>query len=960
MIANRDINVTGGNVVGTHDVALVAGNNVNLLAAQNTYEQSYSKEEKKSGMFSSGGVGFTVGKQEQQNAQTSKQLIHSDSTVGSTDGNIVISAGNAYTQTGSNVLAPKGDIGIVAKSVDINAAIDTMSATQDSKFKQTGVTVAVTNPVISAVQTAQQMNRASSQTSDGRMQVLAGAVTALSGYNAYNDVAADKTGTAGGVGISISLGSSKSESHSRQSSTTAQGSTVAAGGNLNIIATGGGKDSNINVIGSNISAGNNAKLIADNNINLQAAQSTYEQHSTNSSSSGSIGVGYSTTSGFTVNASASMGRGKADGSDVSYSNTHVNAGNQLVIASGGDLNMKGATASAEQVIAAVGGNLNIESLQDTSTYNSTQKNIGVGVTIPIGAGAGGVNISGGKSKIDSNFQSVGEQSGIKAGDGGFDVYVKGNTDLKGGVIASTDKAVQDAKNSFVTGSLTQSDIQNEAHYDAKSVSITTGVGTQPAGSQGTGVGFGTDSGNASSTSQSGISGIAGNTDVRTGDQETGIGKIFDQAKVQKDIDAQTQITLAFSQQAPKAVATFAGGRAEDLRKQADQEPDLDKRAELMADAGKWDEGGVYRVALHTATGALSGGVAGALGAGAAAGAAPLLTDLQNNVRDGLINAGVDPTTATLTSQAIALGTAAGMGALVSGGSTAGAGMGLAIDANNRQLHPDERTLAKQLAANSNGKYTVEQVEDALRAAGNKRSGEGVGTGSIVNVDGNKATVYDDGAKWSVVQNGQNGTQQLIQQVPLNVSPDLMAYIQQGTGNNYTWSPTQNLSLNMNNASGILNPYKQANCIGTQCSVVTLNPQLPTRNQMADGAGWLSTQSGQFAAAATAYGTFLANSPNPILQAGAATQLSMAWTATLAGFGASALEQLLRPNVGQTLYEGALGLGGQIVSDRIPLASPVVNELGQTIKGTSSPFVTDWINQKWDSINKSNNPTGTKK
>jgi len=312
-------------------------------------------------------------------------------------------------------------------------------------------------------------------------------------------------------------------------------------------------------------------------------------------------------------------------------------------------------------------------------------------------GAGGVNVSGGKSKIDSNFQSVTEQSGIKAGDGGFNVYVKGNTDLKGAAITSTDKAVQEAKNSFVTGSLTQSDIQNQAHYDAKSISVTTGVGTQPAGSQGTGIGFGLDSGDASSTSQSGISGIAGNADVRTGDKETGIGKIFDQAKVQKDIDAQTQITLAFSQQAPKAVATFAGGRANDLRDQAKNEPDLDKRAGLMADARKWDEGGVYRVALHTATGALSGGVAGALGAGATSGAAPLLTDLQNNVRDGLINAGVDPTTAALTSQAIALGTAAGMGALVSGGSTAGAGMGLAIDANNRMAHQSEYDFAKKNA-----------------------------------------------------------------------------------------------------------------------------------------------------------------------------------------------------------------------------------------------------------------------
>ncbi|WP_211465751.1 hemagglutinin repeat-containing protein [Collimonas silvisoli] len=715
--AGRDIGVTGSNIVATNDVDLYAKNNVTISTAQNTSDSSYRLEEKTSGMFSSGGVGVTIGSKNQQTAQTSQQTTQTGSTIGSTDGNIRVSAGNAYTQTGSDVIAPKGDIGIAAKSVDITAATETMHATQDSKFKQSGVTVAVTNPVISAVQTAQQMNRAASQTSDGRMQVLAGAVTALSTYNAV-DAVSKNPGAAGGVNVSVSLGSSKSQSHSEQSSTSAKGSNVAAGGNLNIVATGAGKDSNINVIGSNISAGNNAALRADGDINLQAAQNTYEQHSSNSSSSASVGVGYGTTTGFTVNASASQGKGRADGSDVSYTNTHVNAGNQLVIASGGDTNLKGATASSQQVIAAVGGNLNIESLQDTSTYDSKQQNVGVGVTIPIGPGAGGINVSGGKSKIDSNFQSVTEQSGIKVGDGGFDITVKGNTDLKGAVIASTDKAVQDAKNSFVTDSLTQSDIQNSASYSANSVSVTGGVGTQPAGNQGTGIGFGHDSGNASSTSQSGISGIAGNSDVRTGDKESGVGKIFDQAKVQKDIDAQTQITLAFSQQAPKAIGTFADSRANALKEQARTEPDPDKQAALLADAKEWEENGKWRIALHSAAGALSGGVAGALGAGATASAATLLTDLQNNIRDGLINAGVDPATANLTSQAIAMGTAAGMGALASGGSAAGAGMGLAVDSNNRRLHPTETQMIKDNAARFAKKIygTDNPTQDQITAA----------------------------------------------------------------------------------------------------------------------------------------------------------------------------------------------------------------------------------------------------
>ncbi len=61
-----------------------------------------------------------------------------------------------------------------------------------------------------------------------------------------------------------------------------------------------------------------------------------------------------------------------------------------------------------------------------------------------------------------------EQSGIKAGDGGFQVNVQGNTDLKGGAITSTDKAVNEGKNSLTTATLTTSDIENKSSVNAQS------------------------------------------------------------------------------------------------------------------------------------------------------------------------------------------------------------------------------------------------------------------------------------------------------------------------------------------------------------------------------------------------------------------------------------------------------------------------------------------------------------
>jgi hypothetical protein len=94
------------------------------------------------------------------------------------------------------------------------------------------------------------------------------------------------------------------------------------------------------------------------------------------------------------------------------------------------------------------------------------------VSVPIGAGAFSASVSGGKGKINSTFQSVTEQSGIRAGDGGFDIVVKGNTDLKAGVITSTAQASLDNRNSLITGSLTQSSLENTAQYSASTTSLT--------------------------------------------------------------------------------------------------------------------------------------------------------------------------------------------------------------------------------------------------------------------------------------------------------------------------------------------------------------------------------------------------------------------------------------------------------------------------------------------------------
>ena len=77
-------------------------------------------------------------------------------------------------------------------------------------------------------------------------------------------------------------------------------------------------------------------------------------------------------------------------------------------------------------------------------------------------GSGGISAS--NDGMDSDYNSVIEQSGIYAGDGGFDITAGGHTQLDGAVIASTGSA---DKNHLDTGTLGFSDIGNKAEYSTE-------------------------------------------------------------------------------------------------------------------------------------------------------------------------------------------------------------------------------------------------------------------------------------------------------------------------------------------------------------------------------------------------------------------------------------------------------------------------------------------------------------
>ncbi|MDR6397355.1 TRAP-type mannitol/chloroaromatic compound transport system substrate-binding protein [Herbaspirillum seropedicae] len=77
---------------------------------------------------------------------------------------------------------------MAAKQISILAAAETERSTQDMIFKQSGLTIQITSPVLSAIQTAQQMAQAAKSASGGRMQLLAAANIGFAGKNAVDAV----------------------------------------------------------------------------------------------------------------------------------------------------------------------------------------------------------------------------------------------------------------------------------------------------------------------------------------------------------------------------------------------------------------------------------------------------------------------------------------------------------------------------------------------------------------------------------------------------------------------------------------------------------------------------------------------------------------------------------------------------------------------------------------------------
>ena len=674
-----NITIQGSNVAAGNGLT-VKGKNIDIREAENRVYSDDFYSKKKSGMLGAG-IGVAFGTQKQTTESDQTKLYAQSSQVGSLKGNTTMIAEQSYTQTASTVKAIEGDVNILAQKAEIKAADDKYETNTKQTFQQKGVTISLSSPVISAIQGVAKSAEMIGKSKHARVNAMTAANSVYNVVQAGQALgelagaasgAGQAAGGSTGVKISITYGQQQSESRTHTVGNTAAKSQVNAGGKVNIIATGAGKASNIDVVGSNIWGKQGTTLIADNQVNIKAAEQTHQERSTNKSSGFNAGVaidiGKGVSAGLTVG--GNYGKGYGNGDETTYVASHVgDIQSKTVIQAGGDANVIGSGIQGKRVELSA-ENLNIESLQNKASYDGKQMNVNGSITVGYGFSAeGGYS----KSKMNSNHSSVNEQAGIYSGDEGYDVNVKNHTDLKGAIITSTQQAESSGLNQFSTGTLSHSDIENHSSYKGSSIGISAKgnanggwTGQEKNGISGS-VGYGRESDNRNSVTKSGINtqnieirnenaqqALTGQsitetlaaikTDISTDNAESQSGKLenrFDKNALQKELNIQVDATKGFVQTASAAGNAIANKLGEEAvakqrEAQAAQEaadraykanPSKENEAALNTanqnlitannEADKWQTGGEYKRKIDGAMNAISAALGGLPAAGIA-------------------------------------------------------------------------------------------------------------------------------------------------------------------------------------------------------------------------------------------------------------------------------------------------------------------------------------------------------
>ncbi|MGV3498690.1 MAG: hypothetical protein ACO1OR_07685 [Hydrogenophaga sp.] len=298
-------------------------------------------------------------------------------------------------------------------------------------------------------------------------------------------------------------------------------------------------------------------------------------------------------------------------------------------------------------------------------------------------------------------------------------------------------------------------------------------------------------------------------------------------------------------------------------------------------------------------------------------------------------------------QLVGAGLAAGIGVIAAG--TAGAAAAFNADVNNRQLHPGDRELARDLARKSAGKYSVQQIEEQMRLMGNRAYNAEPNTAEVL-TDMN--AIVDSLNKDPGMPKTSDG--RAVVEVPGQPNAQIQQFIMSNTTDNagyipgvspYVGSKTEGQSLPYGSNTPATTAARCANgdlaCISGVGAQQSSIPELSdaARNTIASGAEATSRAAGVVAAGATA----VAARGGPYGRPAQAAAVG----ATAIGTAADAIGQIVRPNVGEALQDAMLTTFQEWADRKMPGIAPATNEVVEAWKASgSSKSLDSWVNEQW--------------
>ena len=598
----KDISLTGSAAASTKETALSAGRNISINAAEETDKEIHKKQVKKSGLIGSG-LGFTIGSEKKKDAYDTEETMQAGSTVGSVKGNVTIHAGQTASVSASDIIAGKDTL-ITGRNVDIESKDNTYRGKEEHEYKKSGLTASLGGTVMNAARSMTAPMKRAGEVKDSRLKALY-AYEAGKNLKQASDTFHSVKDVKKGLALTVGVGSMKSESHSLRTGTEAASSTLAAGGNVSVTA-----DRDITVKGSTIT-GEKVNLKAGRNIYVQAEESTRTARTDEKAKGGAVSVSFG-ASGF-QGLSASYGKGTNHETEttLTHAGSRIKAGDTLAVDSGKDTVITGSLLKGKYVSVHTGGDLSIESLQDSKTYTQNGKSIGLGIGTNLTKAGTVVQAGKGKENTDSTYRSVTEQAGIYAGSKGYDITVKGNTHLTGAVI---DSKAEKEKNKLTTGTLTWEDIENKASYEShgktQTVSSDKVSSSNPLGAS-VAMAVPVQGSHSSITRVAIADGIIQTTEGKTEkeisrDTKNTLNKlaeIFDKKSVQE----KQELIGLIAKEGFTLVGDIATRKQESLRTKAAEARTHNNEAKAESyekEAAKWAENGINRIALHGIVGAL--------------------------------------------------------------------------------------------------------------------------------------------------------------------------------------------------------------------------------------------------------------------------------------------------------------------------------------------------------------------